>query len=103
MRKLYSSGQTFKTIGERYGVTGERARQIIALGIWARPPKPKPAPGRRLTRDVTKDHVRMIELRQQGYLIRGIAKKLGLSFFTVQRHLSALGYGVGKGRRSRLR
>ena len=101
MRVLYRGGMTLKAIGERYGVSRERARQVIALGISARPKKLPPPPA--IPRDAAKHHERMIEMRGQGYLIRAIAKKLGLSFVTVQRHLSALGHGIGKGRRSRVK
>ena len=97
MRALYRGGVTLKDIGMRYGVSRERARQIIALGINARPKKPPPPTA--IPRDATKHHERMIEMHSQGCLIRAIAKKLGLSSLTVQRHLSALGYGIGKGRR----
>ena len=101
MRALYRGGMTLAVIGERYGVTRERARQIIDLDITARPPKPAPPPA--IPRDAAKHHERMIEMRRQGCFIRDVAKALDLHWITVQRHLSALGYGVGKGRRSRLR
>ena len=101
MRALYRGGMTLNAIGEHYGVSRERARQVIALSIDARPKKPPPPPA--IPRDASKHHERMIEMRSQGFLIRAIAKKLGLSSLTVQRHLSALGYGIGKGRRKRVR
>ena len=44
MRALYRGGMTLKAIGERYVVSRERARQIVALGISARPKKPPPPP-----------------------------------------------------------
>ena len=104
MRAKYRGGMSLKAIGWLYGLTRERARQIIALGISARPPRPpRPVPPKKPDRRYksTPFMAQMEEMRKRGCTINAIAEATGLGKKTVRKHVRRMGLGGHQGWRKR--